>query len=56
MKAKGPHEFAGPCPECGGEDRFIVWPDKPNGGGYWCRGCGRQGDAIQYQCCPVKHP
>lgn len=48
MKAKGPHEFAGPCPECGGEDRFIVWPDKPNGGEYWCRGCGRQGDAIQY--------
>jgi DNA primase len=40
-------EYAGPCPFCGGTDRFRVWPhaDKP---GYWCRQCGRHGDAIQY--------
>jgi DNA primase len=40
-------EFAGPCPWCGGRDRFRVWPDadKPR---YWCRQCGKQGDAIQY--------
>lgn len=38
-------EYAGPCPFCGGYDRFRVWPGK---GRYWCRGCGRSGDAIQY--------
>jgi DNA primase len=40
-------EYAGPCPWCGGEDRFHVWPhgDRPR---YWCRICGRKGDAIQY--------
>ena len=48
MKPKGPHEFAGACPQCGGEDRFIVWPDRPRGGAYLCRGCGSQGDGIQF--------
>lgn len=48
MKPKGPHEFAGPCPQCGGEDRFIVWPERPRGGAYLCRGCGSQGDGIQF--------
>lgn len=40
-------EFAGPCPWCGGNDRFRVWPfsDKPR---YWCRQCNHGGDAIQY--------
>jgi DNA primase len=40
-------EYAGPCPWCGGRDRFRVWPqaDRP---GYWCRHCDRKGDAIQY--------
>lgn len=49
MKPKGPHEFAGPCPQCGGEDRFIVWPGRPRGGAYLCRGCDQQGgDGIQF--------
>jgi DNA primase len=38
-------EWAGPCPWCGGEDRFLVWPKEDR---YWCRGCERSGDAIQY--------
>lgn len=38
-------EYAGPCPACGGTDRFRVWPQN---GRYWCRGCGKSGDAIQY--------
>lgn len=40
-------EYAGLCPWCGGEDRFRVWPrgERPR---YWCRQCGRKGDAIQY--------
>src|SRR5438105_3277926 len=40
-------EYHGPCPLCGGRDRFIVQPhaDKP---AWWCRRCGKGGDAIQY--------
>lgn len=44
-------EWAGPCPWCGGEDRFRVWPDHPSGavaGRWMCRGCQRQGDGIQF--------
>ena len=49
VKISGTHggEWAGPCPSCGGEDRFRVWPEY-KGGRYWCRGCGKNGDAIQY--------
>jgi hypothetical protein len=40
-------EWAGPCPLCGGEDRFRVWSaadgKRP---GYWCRQCGLKGDVI----------
>jgi len=42
-------EWHGPCPDCGGEDRFHVWPNENEGkGGYWCRACGKTGDNIQY--------
>ena len=40
-------EFAGACPACGGVDRFRVWPEE-KGGRFWCRQCGKKGDAIQY--------
>ena len=40
-------EWAGPCPFCRGRDRFRVWPEE-DGGRYWCRGCQKSGDAIQY--------
>src|SRR5512139_2988349 len=40
-------EWAGPCPFCGGRDRFRVWPEE-DGGRWWCRGCGKNGDTIQY--------
>jgi len=42
-------EFAGPCPFCGGKDRFRVWPlqGKYNGK-YWCRNCSRHGDSVQF--------
>jgi hypothetical protein len=30
-------------------DRFHVWPGQNQGnGGYWCRGCGKNGDNIQF--------
>jgi len=40
-------EYVGPCPFCGGEDRFNVWPnaDPPH---WWCRQCEKGGDAIAY--------
>lgn len=38
-------EFKGPCPWCGGDDRFTVWPIM---GKYICRKCDKSGDAIQY--------
>ena len=41
----GGGEYAGACPWCGGNDRFRIWPGT---GRYWCRGCGKAGDAIQY--------
>jgi len=54
-RRSGP-EWAGPCPFCGGEDRFRVWPEHHSGRGrFWCRndtldahGCGASGDAIAY--------
>jgi hypothetical protein len=33
-------EYSAGCPACGGEDRFIFWPDD---GGYWCRQCNLKG-------------
>ena len=50
MKPKGPHEFAGACPLCGGatNDGFIVWPDRPRGGSFLCRKCGASGDGIAF--------
>ena len=41
----GGGEWCGPCPSCGGRDRFRAWPER---GRYWCRQCGRRGDALQY--------
>lgn len=48
LKQKSPQEWAGPCPSCGGHDRFVVWPERPRGGAYMCRGCGASGDGIQF--------
>jgi hypothetical protein len=42
-------EWAGPCPFCGGVDRFHVNPHKPPWGKWYCRQCAPQGgDAIDY--------
>lgn len=42
-------EYAGPCPGCGGSDRFRCWPvEKGGGGSYWCRQCGKGGDNVQF--------
>lgn len=51
-KHKGGGEWAGPCPSCGGTDRFVVWPEHRSGatgGKYLCRGCAPEGgDCIQF--------
>ncbi len=41
-------EYASPCPVCGGKDRFRAWPEEGIGGKWWCRGCNKGGDCIQY--------
>lgn len=41
-------EYHGPCPGCGGRDRFHVWPEQGKAGSFWCRQCGKGGDAIEY--------
>ena len=40
-------EYAGACPWCGGKDRFRVWPRSGEYGRFWCRRCGRAGDAVK---------
>lgn len=34
-----PNQQVGPCPDCGGTDRFVVFQE----GNYWCRQCGKKG-------------
>lgn len=41
-------EYHGPCPACGGTDRFHIWPEQGEHGTFWCRGCQLAGDAIEY--------
>jgi Protein of unknown function (DUF3631)/CHC2 zinc finger len=44
IKLRGAVERVGPCPKCGGEDRFAINTKK----GVWnCRGCGVGGDVIE---------
>ncbi len=37
-------QYEGPCPHCGGEDRFFVTKKDPDH--YYCRGCEKGGDVI----------
>jgi hypothetical protein len=39
----GGGEYAGPCPRCGGKDRFHVQPNHSLGGRWFCRACGTDG-------------
>ncbi len=38
-------EYHGPCPFCGGNDRFRIQPAKDR---FFCRGCEKSGDSVQY--------
>lgn len=58
LKKESAHSWAGPCPGCGGTDRFVV---KKDGHEFFCRGCGAQGDAVTFRrlfdklACPDAH-
>lgn len=41
-------EYKSPCPKCGGKDRFIYWPNHPEGESWWCRQCNKGGTAVNY--------
>lgn len=42
-------EWHGPCPMCGGRDRFVVQPNAGNGGRWSCRQCSPTwGDAVAF--------
>lgn len=46
-------EYAGPCPRCGGSDRFRVQPGRKDNGAWMCRNCWDPatkgwGDGIEY--------
>lgn len=49
-KPKIAGEIGGPCPFCGGKDRFTIFTrqGKDGLGRFWCRQCGKSGDAIQF--------
>jgi len=44
--SRGP-EWQGPCPVCGGRDRFHLWPEQ-GAGTFWCRMCEKGGDLVEY--------
>ena len=48
VASTGGGEWAGPCPFCGGRDRFHLQPQAPGGGRWLCRQCtgGRWQDGI----------
>lgn len=50
VSGSGGGEYAGPCPFCGGRDRFRVQPSNKEGGRWYCRHCGggKWNDACDY--------
>lgn len=40
--------YYSPCPKCGGDDRFLAFPDQGEGGTWSCRGCDKGGDLITF--------
>ena len=49
-KSKTSKEYCGPCPHCGGEDRFTLFLEQGEDGlgRFWCRQCSVSGDRIQF--------
>jgi len=48
LKKEGPASLCGPCPKCGGDDRFVYKTESQR---FWCRQCypeDKSGDKIAY--------
>lgn len=41
-------QYNGPCPWCGGHDRFRVQPNHGSYGWFACNQCCRRGSAVDY--------
>ncbi|MEW6490194.1 MAG: alpha helicase [Thermodesulfobacteriota bacterium] len=59
LKKKTPREWAGPCPECGGNDRFVV-TERRGSWVFYCRGCEHSGGEVAFLrlcglSCPQAH-
>lgn len=49
LKNESAASKCGPCPVCGGRDRFVIFFQQNNGVGSWyCRGCDKGGDLIEF--------
>lgn len=48
VASTGGGEYHGPCPVCGGRDRFVIQPQVGNGGRWWCRQCQQSGDTVAF--------
>lgn len=49
LKRESGREWAGPCPRCGGDDRFHVNAGAEGEGWWFCRQChSKPGDAIEF--------
>jgi len=47
--SNGGGNYAGPCPWCGGSDRFQFWLNDQKGApGYWCRQCNKSGNIARH--------
>lgn len=44
---RGSEEYHGPCPLCGGTDRFMSWPGGTRHSRGYCRQCGASFDALE---------
>jgi len=46
LRKESANSFCGPCPKCGGDDRFVYRTDKDR---FWCRKCNEKGgDVIDF--------
>ena len=48
LRKETANSLCGPCPKCGGDDRFVYRTDKRR---FWCRQCNEKGgDVINFHC------
>lgn len=58
LKRRTAKQWNGPCPKCGGTDRFCIWVDEAR---FWCSGCDIKGGVVDFlrivadMKCPEAH-